>query len=60
MNFSDALVALKDGKKVKRKEWDYWLMLFDSRFIIDNNGDKWDNMEGYHILAADWEVIDEI
>lgn len=61
MSFSEILIALKDGKKVRRKGW------IKGSFLVFSNGLFWTEkgrirenqtyMNDIDILANDWEII---
>ena len=59
MNFSEAMLLLKEGKKVRRKEWNnsnYIECKDDTLWVA--NGDKyssWKFVKIEHIMADDWE-----
>lgn len=64
MNFGQALDVLRQGKKVKRKEWDrVWLATAANQCLIYmflDGGTRhvtWSPTQG-EILADDWEVSD--
>lgn len=63
MTFSEALEAMKQGCKVRRKEWEdglYRAMVFCSYSIIENsNGENIIAESGANILATDWEIYNE-
>ena len=49
MKFEDALAALKNGKKIKRKPWK------SDQYICLENGD---NLPIYYVLEDDWEIVE--
>ncbi len=59
MKFVEALTALDQGKKVRRKSWNtaqaYIRM---SRMIVDEDNDNID-LNSLDIMATDWEEVDE-
>lgn len=63
MTFSEALEAMKQGYKVRRKDWEdglYRAMVFCSYSIIENsNGENIITESGANILATDWEIYNE-
>lgn len=62
MRFEDALKAMREGKKVKGKEWfdgAYIYIDVESGNFADERGRYIDDLEGYQIINYDWEVIDE-
>ena len=59
MNFSEALLLLKEGKKVKRKEWknSNYIEFKDGNLYIvfDDKYISWEFVKMKHIMADDWE-----
>ncbi len=63
MKFEEVLPALREGKKIRRKN-DYWLAYTGCYQLIDNQ--LWDMYENlidaidiYDLLADDWEIVKE-
>ena len=61
MNFTEALIALKFGKKVRRTEWlpNYFIYIKDNK-IIDPADYGTVILESNDILNNDWETVDDI
>lgn len=63
MTFSEALEAMKQGYKVRRKDWEdglYRVMAFNSFTIIENsNGENIIAEYVSNILATDWGIYNE-
>lgn len=69
MNFSDALKALKDGKKIRRKKWSAESFIFLDKFLdkdeielyycYDLDGIKIipTEIDAEGLLAEDWEIV---
>lgn len=61
MNFVEAVKAMKEGKKVRRKDWggdDYYLFS-ETGNIEDNYGDFQRGFPINECEATDWEIVDE-
>lgn len=63
MDFSEALALMKQGKKMRRREWvtlkcsPYkWITVKDNRFF-DELGMRVDDIYQEDILANDWEEV---
>lgn len=65
MTFSEALEAMKQGCKVRRKEWDNNEVAKDDYLYIDggafcdSKGDRFYSLKDFVILATDWEIYTE-
>ena len=69
-DFSEALRRMKEGKKVKRKEWDkgiyiYFVAKRSLLYLIDESGRQkiwYNNFEEFFsmedVLATDWEEVE--
>lgn len=59
MNFEEAVQAMKQGNKVRRKDWDI------KRFIFKGVTGKFEEIEDYYSMgiidfeADDWEILEE-
>lgn len=61
LDFSDALLWLKDGKRVQRAAWGHYLVRVGDTGIMDfyrdsNEGFKW-QARNSDLLASDWRVV---
>lgn len=57
MNIIETAKELKDGKKIRRKDWDISLYVAVDTFWVFN-GNKTYTLTLSDILADDWEVIE--
>ena len=56
MKFWEAMKALEEGKKVRKKTWneDCYLTIKNNHFV-----DEWDDDEITFSLDGDWEIYEE-
>ena len=67
MNLKEAVQAMREGKKVRRKEWQKlhselfirFQTSVDERFIVTNGGDPYTIFED-DFEADDWEIVKDI
>lgn len=64
MNFLEAIKAMKEGKKVKRKQWleHHFLKthVWCKDFVVGTEEDNFLRFEKDAFLATDWEVVQEV
>ena len=61
MNFMEAIKCLKEGKKVRRREWEkheYWTAEQDN-LLKAGLGQGYPNMNFDNFTATDWEICEE-
>ena len=65
MRFEDALSAMREGKKVKRKDFTCYFFMDSSRIFVTysyNTNKKSTELKEYFwlcdILAEDWEIVE--
>jgi len=68
MKFEDALKAMREGKKVTRKDWalvlgtpEYYCVL-NGKFVFYSGIEYYEScisISGKDILAEDWEVVED-
>jgi hypothetical protein len=62
MDFSQALLAMKAGKNVRRVKWDAGRVLFTNKhgYLMETNGFKVDtpvHIDSIGILSTDWQIV---
>lgn len=61
MNFLEAYAISQQGKKIRRKEWDKEVYLYQDRrygLRYNDNGEVFMPVHLKPILAKDWEVVE--
>lgn len=60
MRFEEALKAMREGKKVRIKDEDKIYSIKKGYLLCLTNVDITEvNLDGYDIMAEDWEIVDE-
>lgn len=66
MNFSEALLLMKQGKRIRRRQWDeykhtapyQWFELNDYKHVVDECNMYVELFEHEDVFANDWEVVE--
>jgi hypothetical protein len=57
MNIIEAVTQLKDGRKIRRKDWDFILYAGGNSLWVWNANKSY-KLNVKDILAEDWEVVE--
>jgi hypothetical protein len=58
MNFEEALKAMREGKKIKLPERDFFLNMIGKIYYDDNDGRPAEIIGTNDILRDDWKIIE--